>query len=117
MKTWTVRLGLSLMVIVGFWTNRLPAQELFVVPAVPYAPAHHPPSAPAYAPPYMAPPAKHGVTRVLNQHGMCCGVDPFSPACGNLRYELNFIFGSCRWWMQEPCYPNQPLFGGKHGMR
>ena len=41
MKTWTLRLGLSLMVVVGFWTNPLPAQVI-VVPTVPYEPDHRP---------------------------------------------------------------------------
>ena len=44
MKTWMLRLGMSLIVVVGFWTNRLPAQEVLLVPEVPYVPAYHPPA-------------------------------------------------------------------------
>ena len=46
MRTWTLRLGLGLMVMAGAWPGCLPAQEAtpvdvpLVVPAVPYEPAH-----------------------------------------------------------------------------
>jgi hypothetical protein len=118
MQRWTVRLGLSLMVLVGFWTNRLPAQVLvvphahyepahhvFVVPPAAYEPAHHFYGTPAFAPRLPAPPAKHGIARMFNQCGVCCGMDPFYSACGNLHYELDFWFGSCRWFFQEACPP------------
>src|ERR1051325_6622866 len=105
MRGWKLRLGLSLMVLVGFWTNRLPAQQVFVVPTTPYAPAYHPYAPPAFAQPMPPPPADHPVMRILNQHGMGCGVDPFYANCGNLRYEMNFMFGSCRSWMGEACPP------------
>src|SRR5687767_7081211 len=116
MQQWTYRLGLSLMVLVGMWTNRLPAQEIFVVPTTPYAPAHHPYSPPAYAQPIAPPPAKNLITRTLNQHGIGCGVDPFYPNCGNLRYEAYFVFGSCRWFMAESCPPGG-WCGQKVGIR
>jgi hypothetical protein len=116
MQRSTIRLGLSLMVVVGFWTNRLPAQDIFVVPVTPYAPAYHPYSPPAFFSPPPPPPANHGLKQCLNKYGMHCTVDPFYPVCGNWRYEANFIFGSCRYWMGEGCAPI-PGHGQKHGWR
>ena len=116
MQGWTLRLGLSLMVLVGFWTNRLPAQQLFVVPTTPYEPARHPYAPPAFAAQTPPPPADQFLKRILNKHGMGCGVDPFYPSCGNLRYETLFMFGSCRYWMGESCPPGQRC-GDKQGWR
>ena len=50
MKTGTLRLGLSLMVVIGCWANRLPAQEILVVPTVEYEPEHHLPQGFPFAP-------------------------------------------------------------------
>ncbi len=111
----TTWLGLSLMVLVSFSTSRLPAQEVFVVPSVPYEPTRHP-----YAPPVFAvkktAPAENFFQRCLNKHGMNCGVDSFYPICGNWRYETQFIFGSCRSFFNESCPPGQRC-GDKHGSR
>ena len=113
MQTWTLRLGLSLIIVVGFWTNRLPAQEIFVVPAIPYEPAQHPPTGFPFGPKAKPAPADHWAMRVLNNHGVGCANDPYVPAFGNLHYEIRFIFGSSRtffdWPYCEPC-----TLGHKH---
>jgi hypothetical protein len=111
MKTWTVRLGLSLMVVVGLWTNRTPAQEyyvappvqVFVVPTIPYEPdriPYYPP--PLY--PRPQPPAKHAVIRVLNHVGMACQADNFG-AVGNFASEYRWMWGSSRNFFGEVCIP------------
>lgn len=107
MNTWTLRLSMSLMVVAAFWADRLPAQEpVLIVPAVPYEPAHHPYLPPALGVPSRPTPAPHAVGRLLNSHGMNCGVNPFYPACGNLHYETRFIFGSCCSFFGESCPSN-----------
>ena len=107
MKTWTLRLGMSLMVVVAFGANGLLAQEaVLIVPVVPYEPAHHPYVPAALSAPSRPAPASHGVQRALNSHGVGCGIVPFYPACGNLHYETRFIFGSCRSFFGESCPPN-----------
>jgi hypothetical protein len=118
MRTWTVRLGLSLMVVVGFWTNRLPAQVQFVVapgqqvlvfPTVPYEPDSHPPSDyPFYVRPKREK-AKHLYKRVLNCVGMGCQ-DSADGWCGNFWSEYRYIYGSCRDWYSDKCSPNQPCY-------
>ena len=107
MRIWTLRLGLSLMVLVGFWTNRLPAQQIFLAPTVAYEPAHHPSIPPAYAEKAQYPPAQHMVHRVLNNHGMGCGMDPYYSACSNWHYEARFILGSCRLFFSQSCPPGE----------
>jgi hypothetical protein len=112
-NTTSVRLGLSLMIVVCFWASPLHAQQVFVVPTVPYEPAHH-----AYEPlplSFPQPPAAspYAVQRCFNSHGMGCQVDPFYPLCSNLQYELRFAFGSCRSFFGESCPPSAPC-GSKH---
>jgi hypothetical protein len=107
MKTWTVRLGLSLMVVIGCWANRLPAQEILVVPTVEYEPAHHEPFTFPFAPRPQPAPANHVVCRALNSHGMGCQEDPYTIAASSWRYEMRFIFGSSRWFLAQPCVPGQ----------
>lgn len=111
MKTWTVRLGLSLMVVVSFWADRLPAQEVLLVPAIPYEPAHH--GSPTYplTPRPLPAPADHHLRRMLNSHGMGCQDDLYSPACNSWHYHMRFAFGSCRSFFDIPCEPGQC---GKH---
>ena len=116
MRTWTLRLGLSLMVVVGFWTSRLPAQEILVVPMVPYEPELHEPSPFPFAPRPRPEPAKHLPRRVLNHFDMCCQNDPYVIASSSWHYEALFVFGSSRWFFQQPCVPGQ-LCAGKHGQR
>lgn len=107
MKTWTLRLGLSLMVVAAFWTGRVAAQEpILLVPESHYEPARHPAVPPAFAAPLRPAPATHPLHRAMNNHGLNCGVNPFYPACGNLHYELRFILGSCRSYFGESCPPN-----------
>jgi hypothetical protein len=114
MNKWTVRLGLSLMVVVGLWTSRAPAQQyipppdgpVFIVPVTPYEPEHRP-----YGPTELSPrpapaPAKHAVTRVLNHYGLGCQADSFA-CCGSAHSEFHWVFGSCRTFFGETCYPNQ----------
>src|SRR5207244_3192163 len=90
-----------------FWANRAPAQEIFVVPEVHYEPDHHP-TTPAFLPKPRPEPAKHLPRRVANCMGMGCQDDYFYPTCGSWRYEMHFIFGSCRDFFREPCVPYQP---------
>ena len=107
MTTWTLRLGMSLMVVVAFWADRLPAQEpVLIVPVVPYEPAHHPTVPPAFYVPPPPTPAPHAVGRMLNNHGINCAVNPFFPACANWHYEVRFAFGSCRSFFGENCPAN-----------
>src|SRR6185369_13232099 len=96
MKTWTARLGLSLIVVVGFWTNRLPAQEVLLVPAIPYEPALQPPGDFPFSPRPRPAPSPSAVHRCMNGHGVGCQADPYYPVCGSCRYEFLFAFGSCR---------------------
>ena len=106
MKRSTVRLGLSLMLAMGWWVQRLPAQ----------APVAPPPAAPAQAPCCGAS-AIDGVTgmpdptvprsrfqRALNRCGLGCYTTHNVPGCGSLHSELTFIFGSCRQFFGEPCF-------------
>ena len=116
MRTWTVRLGLSLMVVVGFWMSRLPAQEILLVPVVPYEPAHQPPTGFPFALRPQPTPADYLARRLLNSHGMGCANDPYYPTCGNLHYEFRFIFGSCRSFFDQPCVPGQGC-GDKRALR
>lgn len=124
MRTWTVRLGLSLMVVVGLWTNRVPAQEsvappqfygvppqpcvmpppyLVVVPTVPFVPDYHPAYPPLHVPP-SPPPSKCAVVRTLNHFGMACHADPWGTT-GNFASEFHWAFSSSRQWFGDPCVP------------
>lgn len=111
MKTWTVRLGLSLMVVVGLWTNRMPAQEcvmpppyVVVVPTVPFVPEYHPNYPPPLYPPLHPAPSTCAVVRTLNHFGLACQTDSFS-AVGNFASEFRWAFGSSRNFFGEPCIP------------
>ena len=107
MKIGMMRLGMSLMLVVGFWTNRLPAQEIFVVPEVFYEPARPGPT-PLILPRPLPTPADHLARRAVNHCGVGCQDDPYYPTCGSWRYEARFIFGSCRSFFEQPCAPFQP---------
>ena len=124
MKTMTLRVGLSLMVALGFWASRLPAQtvvtmtngeQVLVVPTVPYEPALVYPN-PSPIGPRMPPGTGPGLHRLLNQHGMACQSNWPWGSCGSFHYDFNFIFGSCRWFNNENCYPNAYV-GHSHGQR
>ena len=107
MRTWTQRLGMSLMIVVGFWTNGLRAQEVLVVPEVHYEPESHQPAYLPFSPRPKAPPADHLARRALNCTGVGCQDDAYA-ACGSWRFEADFIFGSCRTFFKLPCAPYQP---------
>ena len=107
MKTEALRLGLSLMVVIGCWANRLPAQEILVVPTVEYEPEHHLPQGFPFAPRPQPAPANHVVCRALNSHGMACLADPYTIAASSWHYEMRFVFGSSRWFLALPCVPGE----------
>jgi hypothetical protein len=107
MKTGTLRLGLSLMVVIGCWANQLPAQEILVVPTVEYEPEHHEPRGLPLPPRPQPAPANHLVCRVLNSHGMACQADPYTIAASSWHYEMRFVFGSSRWFLAQPCVPGK----------
>jgi hypothetical protein len=112
MKTWMLRFGLSLMIVVGFWANRLPAQEILLVPEVHYEPASHPQEAFPFTRRPQAPPADHLARRLLNSHGMGCQADLYAVAPSSWRYEYAFAFSSSRNFFGYPCVPGHlcPLF-------
>jgi hypothetical protein len=122
MKKTTLRLGLSLMIALCLWANRLPAQvivpaqpdaHIFVVPVVPYEPSYHAPLPAPFAPPPAPGQGPHRISHLLNQHGLACQSNARWGSCGNLHYDCDFIFGSCRTFFGERCYPN--IYHGKHG--
>jgi hypothetical protein len=108
MKRCTVRLGLSLMLAMGWWVQRLPAQ----------APAAPAPLAPAQAPCCNSAAGADASTdqsgptsalrRAFNKHGVGCATSHNVPGCGSLRSELTFFFGSCRVFFGEPCLAPPP---------
>lgn len=70
------------------------------------------PLPPPPAPPY---PARfhilpEGVRKTLghclNGCGMGCYADRDTPGCGSLRQEFLFVFGSCRYFFSEGCFPD-----------
>ena len=138
MHTWTLRLGLSLMITAGFWPSRLPAQadppppylpntpygpatylpyapQVLVVPAVPYEPARPPQFPAAYALPKSPPPAEYALRRALNNHGLGCYANR-DGNCGSFYSEMRFIFGSCRSFFGDTCDPHQPCAARRQGL-
>jgi len=105
MRQWNTRIGLSLLVVLGFWANHLPAQQVFVIPSVPYEPAHHGYSPTPLAARPIPPRSDNPLHRAANNHGLGCGIDPWYTQCGNFHYEMRFIFGSCRYFFNETCPP------------
>ena len=95
------------MVVVGIWASRLPAQEVFVVPAVPYEPALHPPYPAPFIGKLPPQPAKHLYKRALNHFDLGCQPNDWG-GTGNFHSEMRWIFGSSRSFFGEPCVPNQP---------
>src|SRR5436305_1978040 len=104
MKIGMIRFGLSLMIVVSFWTARLPAQEVLVVPETHYEPEHQPPN-PGFMPRARPAPADHVARRALNHFGVGCKDDPYYPAWSSWRYEVNFVFGSSRNFFGIACPP------------
>lgn len=117
MNTWTTRLCMSLTVVIAFWAKPVGAQDVLVVPTVPYEPAHHPAGPMPFAPRPNPALSNRYLQSCFNSHGVGCQVDPYYPLCGNLNYELNFAFGSCRWFWNEPCHPNAPCYQRKPWIR
>jgi hypothetical protein len=115
MKRSTVRLGLSLLVAMGWWVQRLPAQAP-TAPEAPSPPARLSPapvlaSAPCCggeAGPDQPGPPKTLLRQALNRHGVGCYTTHNVPGCGSLHSELTFIFGSCRVFFGEPCMARPP---------
>jgi hypothetical protein len=108
MKRHMVRLGLSLMVAVGWGVQSLPAQEASaVVPASACSSCKsqsHPGSVQQ-----IGEPAKHLSVRLANHHGMACVSNQDNwGGCGCFCSEMRFIFGSCRSFFGEPCQPIPP---------
>jgi hypothetical protein len=110
MKRGMVRLGLSLIVAMGWWVQRLPAQDPPAPPPAPCCPGAAPVLEPGPAGEAAHPERNGLLTRIANRHGMGCYSTHDSPGCGSLHSELTFIFGSCRSFFGEPCqpYPRQP---------
>lgn len=110
MKVWIIRFGLSLMMVVGLWTSRAPAQqcvgnpgEVFVAPTVPFNPDHHPEYPPLALPP-KAPPSKCAVVRTLNYFGMGYEADSFN-CTGSFMSEMRWIFSSSHVWFEDRSCP------------
>ncbi len=110
MKRCTVRLGLSLILAMGWWVQRLPAQT--PIPPAPVAPAQAPccggaessmPPGPDQPGPYKSP-----LRQWLNHCGVGCWTSHNSPGCGSLHSTLTFVFGSCRSFFGEPCLAPPP---------
>ncbi|MBI1830070.1 MAG: hypothetical protein HYR84_01305 [Planctomycetes bacterium] len=116
MTTWTVRLGLSLMIVVGFWSNGALAQEIMLVPSIQYEPARHGPATYPLSPRSEPAPADHALRRMLNNHGVGCKTDLFSPVCTDFRHEWRFAFGSCRYFFDQQCEAGR-FCGDKHRRR
>jgi len=120
---------LATIVGAGVWVSLARAQDYPVpvhpAPTVPYfiqqppqlpvpapAPATPPPfivephpqfQGPVWIPPdLLAPPEEPVGPR---KHKWCCYADVNSVGCGSLKAECTFIFGSCRKFYGEPCYP------------
>lgn len=110
MKRVMIRVGLSLMVAAGWWVQRLPAQSagapapLIVVQATCEAPAS---VEPARRPGPLVR-WQESTVAFLNKYGRCCSSDVNNPGCSGFRSDLQFVFGSCRYWFGEPCLPMGP---------
>src|SRR5438067_1286407 len=109
MKRATVRLGLSLVLALECWAQRLPAQT----PTPPPPPAMVPAECASCADSSRGagpggPERKHLLTRVANKYGVGCNATHDSFGCGSAQAQLTFIFGSCRAFFGEPCEPPPP---------
>ena len=110
MKRCSMRLGLSLILAMGWWVQRLPAQT-------PTAP---PPAVPEQAPCRgcalnsdapagpQAGTQKRFIHKALNHFGLGCWTTHNSPGCGSLYSNVRFVFGSCHSFYGEPCLAAPP---------
>jgi hypothetical protein len=58
-----------------------------------------------------APKASGGWKEWWHSHGIGCWADANSFGCGSLHSTCIFMFGSCRAWYKEPCFPIPPRSG------
>jgi hypothetical protein len=67
-----------------------------------------PPPAPPYPARYHLLPAclRIPLGPCLNNCGMGCYADRDTPGCGSCRQEFLFVFGSCRYFFGERCFPD-----------
>jgi hypothetical protein len=112
------RLGLSLFVMIGFWTNSATAQyilpipdkaeypRVMVVPPVPFYVAHHPPYPMPFYPAPPPPPARTLCERLMNRFGMNCNPN-HDLIAGNLWENCHLVYGSSHDFFKEFCGPNQ----------
>jgi hypothetical protein len=117
MNRWTIRVGLSLMIALGWWAQRLPAQTPVIRAQA--GPAVVQPAPVEVGVPVESSVSAHGpiVTRLLapinhlgdagtavaKRFGMCCKSTIDHPGCGSAREHLVFTFGSCHAWFGEGC--------------
>jgi hypothetical protein len=108
MKRCTIRIGLSLMVAVGWWVQKVPAQT----PATEVTPVVNRAACPASAltPIDSSSPTsvRQWFKQVTSKYGRCCSSDLNNPGCMGWHAEAQFIFGSCRVFFGEPCLPPAP---------
>src|SRR5688572_600023 len=138
-----LRVGLSLIVAVGLWASRLPAQAPIPIPPpiqIPPPIVQKAPMAPGYLTPYpphvlVVPyvpyePAHHPysdaalVPPLQPPPGKHClqrmfnshgmGCQANPDGTGNLHSEFRFVFGSSRWFFGESCWPNLGHHHGKY---
>jgi hypothetical protein len=102
MKRCMVRLGLSLMLAVGWWVQRLPAQAPCSCSADPSGPV---------APDTDADPDHPHRTfwkQVGNHFGICCWTTHNHPGCDSCHSTMVFFWGSGRAFFGEPCLQQPP---------
>jgi hypothetical protein len=108
MKRTMIRVGLSLMVAVGWWVQKVPAQT----PTTEIAPVVNRAACPgpAQTPIDSSSPTtvRQWFKQVANHYGRCCSGDLNNPGCMGWRAEAQFVFGSCRYFFSEPCLPPAP---------
>lgn len=104
MKRWGTGLATALIAVLSGWAG---AQEAVRVEVVAEAPLLEPPLAAEGVGPGPSP-VRNAIKNCLNRHGLGCNAHHSWFGCGSLRSELTFIFGSCRTFYGEPCFPKPP---------
>jgi hypothetical protein len=106
-----IRVGLSLVLAVGWGAGRLPAQTPGTPVPPPGTPAIQEAPVEAGRGGFRRPLASAAHTTywhskaTANKVGMCCSAYVDSPGCGSLHSHLVFQFGSCHGWFGEACNP------------